>query len=251
MTQQLTFEGKPLIQLDSVASTNQYARELTANTRPEEGTAIMAREQTAGRGQAGNYWYSGSGRNLAVSYILYPSFLKASMQFYLNMAVSLAVRECAEDSCGQEVQIKWPNDIYAGRRKLAGILIENTVSGEYLGQSIAGVGLNVNETGFPDDLVNPVSLRQLAGKELVISKVEERLKFFLGKYYAQLQMQHLNFLERAYVESLYLYQQTATFYKGGQAFRGEIIGLTKEGRLIISSGGKELRFAFKEVEYAR
>ncbi len=248
--QQYTLEGKPLIQLDSVASTNQYAKELTANTRPEEGTAIMAREQTAGRGQTGNHWYSGKGRNLAVSYVLYPGFLRASMQFYLNMAVSLAVRECAEEACGQEVLIKWPNDIYAGRRKLAGILIENTISGEYLSQSIAGVGMNINETGFPGDLPNPVSLRQLAGKEFVIGRVEERLRFYLSKYYAQLQLQHLNFLERAYVENLYLFQQTASFYKGEQAFKGEITGITKDGRLIISSGGKELRFAFKEVTFA-
>lgn len=241
--------GQSVISLESVASTNQYAREWIANTRPEEGTVIIATHQTGGRGQAGNIWHAAPGLNLTASYILYPSFLRADRQFYLNMAVSLAVREACEVAGSCEITIKWPNDLYAGDYKLGGILIENTISGEMLGTSIVGIGINLNQMDFPEELPNPVSLKQWTGKEILPAVFLEQLSLSLGKYYRQLQLQHLHFLERAYQEALYLYQKTAEFKKNGVSIRGEIAGVARDGKLMLHSQGKELRFAFKEVVF--
>lgn len=244
------FMGKNLLELEATESTNTYAKELIANSEPIEGTAVVAYAQTLGRGQMGNNWQSEPGKNLTVSYILYPVFLTPDKQFYLNMAVSLAVKECCEVYLkGEEVEIKWPNDIYYRNRKLAGILIENTISGSQLSASVVGVGLNVNQTEFDPALPNPGSLKEETGKDLVVTEVMACLSSYLEKYYLQLRQLHFNFLDRAYTDALYRYQQTHEFKKGEQLFKGEINGVTKDGKLIIHSNGKELRFAFKEVEF--
>ena len=244
------FIGANHISLPSVDSTNSYAKNLIAENRPPEGTLVTAMEQSAGRGQAGSQWQAEPGLNLTASYILYPTFLSADKQFFLNMAVSLAVRELCEEITAHEIRIKWPNDIYHRNKKLAGILIENTISGSQISSSVIGIGLNVNQTGFDPDLPNPTSVKLITGHELPIGTVITKLSSYIEKYYLQLRALHFNFLDKGYMVHLYRYHQTASFSRpGGQTFRGEITGVTKEGKLIIESGGKELRFGMKEVEY--
>lgn len=242
--------GAVQISLERVDSTNTYAKGLLSSVpQPAEGSLVLAAEQTAGRGQAGSMWQSGPGQNFTGSYILYPSFLQADKQFFLNMAVSLAVRELCEELSGQEIRIKWPNDIYAGSKKLAGILIENTVAGGQITASVVGIGLNVNQTRFDKALPNPVSLQMLSGHNTELQYVIDLLNAYLEKYYLQLRQQHFNFLDKAYTVYLYRYNQTALYSRNGIRFKGEISGVTKEGKLIIDSQGKEYRFGFKEVEY--
>jgi BirA family biotin operon repressor/biotin-[acetyl-CoA-carboxylase] ligase len=108
---------------------------------------------------------------------------------------------------------------------------------------------DINQKDFDPSLPNPVSFAQIAGNTFDIPGLLDDLCSFLEKYYVQLRQLHFNFLDRAYTESLYRYQQTFEFRKGDTAFKGEINGVTKDGKLIIHSNGKELRFAFKEVEY--
>lgn len=243
------FTGQNLIELASVSSTNTYVKDLLANGKPIEGTVIMAYAQTEGRGQPGSSWLSEPGKNLTVSYIFYPVFLGAPMQFYLNMAVALAVKDCCEFLLNDEVKIKWPNDVYVGNCKIAGILLENTISSTNISSAIAGIGLNVNQTEFDTSLPNPTSLRLIKQKEFDLKETLHTLSAFLEKYYLQLRQQHFNFLEKAYTTSLYRYQQTHEFRKGDKIIRGEINGVSKEGKLIIHSSGREMRFGFKEVEY--
>jgi BirA family biotin operon repressor/biotin-[acetyl-CoA-carboxylase] ligase len=241
--------GQNLIQLDAVDSTNNYAKLLLSNAAPDEGTVIMANEQTAGRGQAGNTWYSQAGKNLTVSLILYPDFLDADKQFYLNMAMALAVKDFCESVLSDDVKIKWPNDIYYANNKLGGMLIENTINGGKIATSIIGIGLNVNQVEFDENLPNPISLAMVSTLNFNLQDLSARLCQHLQKYYQQLQQLHFNFLDKGYTDSLYRYQQTHEFKKGEQIFKGEINGVTKEGKLLIHSGGRELKFAFKEVEY--
>ena len=113
--------------------------------------------------------------NLTASYILYPGFLSADKQFFLNMAVSLAVRELCEEVTGHEIRIKWPNDIYHRNKKLAGILIENTISGSQISSSVIGIGLNVNQTSFDPDLPNPTSVKLITGHETPIDDIIPKL----------------------------------------------------------------------------
>jgi BirA family biotin operon repressor/biotin-[acetyl-CoA-carboxylase] ligase len=163
--------------------------------------------------------------------------------------VSLAVRELCEEITGHEIRIKWPNDIYHKNKKLGGILIENTISGTQISSSVVGIGLNVNQAHFDPELPNPTSVKLITGHDRPVEIVTNKLNSYLEKYYLQLRQQHYNFLDKAYTVNLYRCNQTATFSKGGQVFRGEITGVTKEGKLIIESGGKELKFGMKEVEY--
>ena len=243
------FIGTNHISLQSVDSTNTYAKNLLSEKKPPEGTLITAAEQTAGRGQAGSKWQTAPGLNLTASFILYPTFLSADKQFFLNMAVSLAVRDLCEEITGHEIRIKWPNDIYQRNKKLAGILIENTISGSNLSSSVIGIGLNINQTEFDPALPNPTSVKRITGQDHDVETVISKLNSYLEKYYLQLRQLHFNFLDKGYTVNLYRYNQTAVFRKSGQEFRGEITGVTKEGKLIIESNGRYYRFGLKEVEY--
>lgn len=248
MTETL-FTGKNFVELPKVDSTNNYARQLLSEGAVPDGTVVFAHTQTAGRGQQGNTWLSEAGKNLTLSFVFLPDFLEATQQFFLNMAVALAVKDFAECFVQEEVKIKWPNDIYVNDQKLAGILIENTISGTKISNSIIGIGLNVNQEIFSHELKNPTSLFLLTGMPHNLKSLAELLCSYMEKYYLQLRQLHFNFLDRAYTEALYRYQQTHEYKKGEQIFRGEINGVSKEGKLIIHSQGKEHRYSFKEIEY--
>jgi BirA family biotin operon repressor/biotin-[acetyl-CoA-carboxylase] ligase len=243
------FIGTNHIQLDSTDSTNNFAKELLSSKKPAEGTVISATEQSSGRGQMGNGWEAEPGKNLTISIILYPVFLPADKQFFLSMAVSLGVKDFCEEVLKEEVRIKWPNDIYAGNKKLAGILIENTINGSMLSSSVAGIGINVNQETFSSGLPNPVSLSQIAHRSFSLHELQLQLNNYIEKYYMQLRQGHYNFLDKAYTVALYRYQQTSEFTHKGKRLKGEITGVAKDGKLLIESGGKEHRFMFKEVEY--
>ena len=246
------FIGKNLIELDSVDSTNSFAKEMLSNSRPIEGTVITAKEQFAGRGQMGNKWNAEAGKNITLSLVLYPDQLDADKQFFLNMAIALAVKDFCEFVLGDEIKIKWPNDIYYHDRKIAGILIENSISGTKITSSVVGIGINVNQEEFDPALPNPASLIQIKKPSAPLYDLPVligELCAYLEKYYLQLRQQHYHFLDKGYTVALYRYQQTHEFKRGDTTFKGEINGVAKDGKLIIHSGGKELRFGFKEVEY--
>lgn len=129
------------------------------------GTVVVTPEQTAGRGQRGNGWESAPGQNLTFSVVLRPDRWPASRQFELSMAVSVGVaRALSAAMPGEQVRIKWPNDIYVGNGKMVGMLLENTLSGCNIDRCIAGIGINVNQRRFVSDAPNPVSMSMLTGQ---------------------------------------------------------------------------------------
>ena len=149
--------------IKSTDSTNTLLRQMIAGGNPPE--YIRTDYQTAGRGQTGNGWESQKGKNLLCSILLPP---KENL-FELNIAASVAVhrlikKELPDAKC-QSLTVKWPNDIYYGDKKLAGILIENAIIGSKTKYSIAGIGLNVNQTEFVSDAPNPVSMKQITGQD--------------------------------------------------------------------------------------
>ena len=133
-----------LEKIEDVTSTNDYLSQLCKNNETKEFYTVWAERQTAGRGQRGNSWESEPGKNLTFSIVLYPTVLKARQQFYLSMLVSTAV-VYALNNYTKGFSVKWPNDIYWNDKKIAGILIENELEGNYVMQSIVGIGLNVNQ----------------------------------------------------------------------------------------------------------
>lgn len=150
------------------------------------GDVLSARAQTAGRGQRGNSWESEPGRNLTFSLMLRPQHIAPKDAFVLSMAVSVGITEALRGVSGLPVVLKWPNDIYVGDRKLAGILIENSFAGPHIAWSIVGIGLNVNQTEFVSDAPNPVSLATLCGREYdldrLLQTVAEGILSSVGTY---------------------------------------------------------------------
>ncbi|MCF8459214.1 MAG: biotin--[acetyl-CoA-carboxylase] ligase [Flavobacteriales bacterium] len=185
MTKSL-FIGSTIVHLERVDSSNNYARTLVRDKMPIEGTVIVADEQTEGRGQRSNSWLTEPKKNLTCSYILKPVFLAAKDQFILSAAVALAVSDTVSELLPtNEVQIKWPNDVLVDGKKIAGILIENTLRGMNLENSIVGIGLNVNQVAFPSGL-NATSIQLISGQETELNAVLQLLNSYLEKYYLQL-----------------------------------------------------------------
>ncbi|MBR1427138.1 MAG: biotin--[Paludibacteraceae bacterium] len=177
-------------------STNTLMREQYLDR--EDLFSLYTFHQTAGRGQAGNSWESEAGKNLLFSTLLQSPAVAPAQQFRLNMAISLAVT----DILPTEVCIKWPNDIYAGDRKLCGILIETLLSGATIRHAIAGVGLNVNQTEWKSDAPNPISLKQLTGKDYDLHLLMGQAQEAIASRMVMLR-EEPNELRREYMARLY------------------------------------------------
>lgn len=242
------FLGKVLISLEIVESTNDYARNLLAKTKPLEGTAIIAHNQTRGRGQIGNIWLSEPGKNLTCSIVLYPNFISAAKQFGLTQAIALGIMDALEVLLGKPIAIKWPNDIYCGDKKVAGILVENTISGQNLSDSVVGIGLNVNQTDF-NGLPNATSLSVLAGTPLDMEQVRNTLFAHLEKRYLQLRQGHLEQLNHDYVQHLYRLNQWHEFKTPSGMRQGRILGINGFGQLQLETTDGVAFYNNKEVEY--
>ena len=168
--------------LEETTSTNDEAR----NPRYGHGDAICAERQSAGRGQRGHTWSSEEGCNLMFSLVWEPCFLPVSEQFLLSEAVALALTDLF-GGYGIDARIKWTNDIYAGDRKLVGILIEHNLTGDRLSRTIVGIGVNVNQTRFDPSLPNPSSMHLETGCEYDRQEVLHRLGDCLAARYEQLE----------------------------------------------------------------
>lgn len=180
------FIGKVVHAFEALASTNSYAQELLAKSKPTEGTVISAATQTAGRGQIGSKWESPQGESLSLSVILYPHFLLARKQFVLNMATALALRDTLSAYAKSEVSVKWPNDVYLGPRKVAGILIQNQLAGQQVQHSIIGTGVNINQPAFPSELPFATSLYLDTGVSYDLDEVAASYLLALEQRYLQL-----------------------------------------------------------------
>lgn len=151
-----------IIWLETAESTNKTLRESIPAS--DNLSVIAAREQTAGRGQGTHTWFSSPGKNLTFSMLYKPERLNVDEMIVITCATTLGIRDYLLEK-GIEARIKWPNDIWVGDKKICGILIENILDGSFIRDSIIGIGFNLNEDKWPEDLPNPVSLRNLTGKE--------------------------------------------------------------------------------------
>lgn len=206
-----------------------------------------ARFQSAGKGQKGNVWSSREGENLTFSIYLVHKEILARDQFGISQAISLGVCEYLRQK-GVTASIKWPNDIYVGDRKICGILIQNTVKGAALQDSIVGIGLNINQTDFPEWIPNPTSLKMVTGAHYTPEDELEPLLECIFDEYDNLG----DDTARRNMDLLYLkgirhqYTDTST----GKRFWGVITSVVKDGRLEIKTADGYFRyFAFKEVAY--
>ena len=227
-----------LIHIEETDSTNRWLK------AHGEGTMVVVADyQTAGKGCGTNSWESERGKNLTFSMLIHPTDIPASQQFRITEVVSVALCEVLEQYIG-DVSIKWPNDIYMGDKKICGVLIENRLQGNVIVDSIIGIGLNVNQTEFVSDAPNPVSLRQLLGREI---DREALLHDFLET------LETVSSSETTYSvyrNKLFRMGKQAVFSDETGRFEGTIQDVETDGRLLIKDlSGQARRYAFKEVQF--
>ena len=240
-----------IIELKTTFSTNSFAKELLVREKVPEGTVIYAFEQNAGRGMGNNLWESEAGKNLTISLILRPDFLATNMQFMISKVVSLAIIDYLDSlNIIQQVSIKWPNDIYADLKKIAGILIEHDISGSTIEHSIIGIGLNANQERFFSDAPNPVSLKNFTNKDTDIRSVLNSVLHFISLRYRQLKEKEYDSLNSDYLKMLLFYNTSHQYISNRNTFTGVITNVDQFGRLQINTDEGALRsFEMKEVTF--
>jgi BirA family biotin operon repressor/biotin-[acetyl-CoA-carboxylase] ligase len=241
--------GSAIRHYEKVSSTNDLASVMLRSEKPAEGTVITASFQEAGRGQQGNSWDSVPDKNLLMSVILYPVMVRPEEQFVISQMVSLAVHDLVRAET-PEVKIKWPNDIYVRDDKIAGILIEHSIMGYTISSSVAGIGLNVNQTEFGSTLANPVSLAQVTGRIHDLSTVTGEILRLLDMRYAMVISGMTDELAAAYHNSLYRCGEWHRYADRNGEFRGMIEGVGPGGLLMVRrEKGPVMGYAFKEIDY--
>ncbi len=247
--------GTPFIELQSVDSTNNYAlRQIHANLA-QAGACYFAHEQTAGKGQRGKSWATEKGSNITLSIVLKPTSLQAFQQFLLSACVAVATHNFLDKYADKAIKIKWPNDLYWKDKKLGGILIENILRSHGAGRvswdwAIIGIGININQTEFPADLKNPVSLKQITGKEFDPVQLAKELCQSIDHYYKHLTKKGTNSYLDSYNHVLYKKNKAVKLKKGNRIFKTTIKGVSQTGQLITQHVIEE-RFDFGEVEWVQ
>ena len=241
----LPFQTNHVHYLPSCHSTNEVARDLL-QSEAMEGTVVITDNQFAGKGQAGNKWRSFPGQNLTFSLILRPTFLMPKEQFLITVILSLAIKEALEEILPGEIKIKWPNDIFFNNEKIAGLLIENVLRGNSYDSCIAGIGLNVNQTEFSDD-IKATSIKLATNQELELNLMLNSLMKSISAFYLKLRGDRKSIQER-YHHSMLGLGELRKFEVAGDDFDGIIQGTDDFGRLLVKKGNEVLVFQHKQVQ---
>jgi BirA family biotin operon repressor/biotin-[acetyl-CoA-carboxylase] ligase len=273
--------GGHLTILESVDSTNNYAMARVRTGLAKHGDGFFAMAQVKGKGQRGKTWITERGTNIIITLVMQPHGLQLQQQFQLSIAAALAAYDFFAHYAGDETTIKWPNDIYWRDRKAGGILIENVVvslessdvNREARGENvdagaasrteevlatddsrlttswqwaIIGMGININQTFFPSDIRNAVSLKQITGKDQDVIELAKELCGHVQNRFEQL-LAGKNLLQQ-YNDHLFKKGQTVTFKKGSRVFQGVVKEVNNLGELIVITALEE-HFSFGEIEW--
>ncbi len=215
----------------------------------EEGTVVWSDFQLAGKGQRGNGWESENQKNLLFSIVFYPETISAEKQFILSQIVSLAVADCLKNYV-ENISIKWPNDIYWKEKKICGILLENTIIEDRIGQSVAGIGININQEKFWSNAPNPVSLKQITREEYNIENILREVIYNIRNYYQLIKDGNVQFIVNRYKESLFRKEGYHLYNDGKSQFLAQIDDIEPSGLLVLRTKENKIkRFAFKEIKY--
>ena len=238
-----------IIKLDATPSTNDFLKALLTNQYVENFTVVTAENQTSGRGQMGAKWEVESGKNLTFSVLIKDVLTEITSIFHLNVLVAVSITEALQHHNITNLAIKWPNDILAENKKIAGVLIENSLKSNGEIYSIVGIGLNVNQKNF-NDLPKATSLSCVVNhdlnKDAVLVSVIQNLK----RNVALLQIGEYDKFWQAYNQKLFKkgipmpFEDTA-----GIRFMGIIQGVTSNGRLEVMLEDDSLKtFDIKEIQ---
>ncbi len=274
--------GLPFVELLSVKSTNNYALTQLHAGLTQHGTAFFAHEQTAGKGQREKMWTAAKGSSIIISVVINPQPLRLTQQFQLSACIALSVCEFFSQYTGDATTIKWPNDLYWNDRKAGGILIENIIGSRkydpksYQDRSqkyednpafeignpqaandrpsskwlwaVAGIGVNINQTIFPEELVNAVSLKQITGKNYNPVKLAQELCLFMDKNFKKLITKGFEDIYTVYISHLYKKNEAVKLKKDNRVFEAVIKSVSLAGELIVQHAIEE-KFGFGEIEW--
>ena len=234
------------IKLETINSTNDYALSLKDSLVFKEGLVVTASYQSGGNGQRGKAWESNANENLLLSVVIEPK-LKLDVQFLISIVVALSVCDLLK-SLGIEAEIKWPNDILVAKQKIAGILIQNKVQGNYITHSVIGLGFNVNQLVFKDYSLKATSLRLQQNKEYEVLEIQEQFLSFLSERLKRLKVGENQ--ENECLNSLFLKDKPAAFGSGNKQFMGIIKGVSESGKLLIKLEDDSIvAFESQQVKY--
>lgn len=249
-----------------IAETNSTNTLMRSYLDEEDLFGIRTDFQTAGRGQMGNTWEAERGKNLLCS-ILWKRPMVPQKQFQLSQLLALAVVGAIEKTMGEysdgwepdRLTIKWPNDIYYGDKKLAGLLVENILQGDCIQRSILGVGLNVNQERFVSSAPNPVSLKQIGGKEYnvetVYAKILDEIVLLRELDEHQLRQRYMVRLYRRNGWWEYAEREVSVLPSHIQqhtedCFWAELVDVTHEGCLQLRTKNNEIKtYHFKQIQF--
>jgi BirA family biotin operon repressor/biotin-[acetyl-CoA-carboxylase] ligase len=266
--------GMPFIELQSVDSTNNYALARLHEARLpdrqdliQHGQAFFAHEQVAGKGQRGRRWVAEKDANIILSVVLNPYPLQLSQQFQFSAAVALAVHDFFSKYAGEDTTIKWPNDLYWQDRKAGGILIESVISSsapvkkEGLSENemqktatgqwqwaVVGIGININQAVFSEELKNPVSLKQITGKEYNVVALAKELCKCVYRRFNELTEKGFNSIYSNYMAQLYKNGKLVKLKKDNRVFEAVIKKVSPTGQLIVQHSIEEA-FSFGDIEW--
>ncbi|OSZ79513.1 biotin--[acetyl-CoA-carboxylase] ligase [Chitinophagaceae bacterium IBVUCB1] len=225
-----TASDAPIIELDTIDSTNNYAMRLIDADTAQAGLTITAREQTDGKGQRGRVWQDSPGESLLMSIVAVPLH-GLDRQFLFNVAATLGIAEVLQKLCENcDIRIKWPNDIIVNDKKAGGVLIENVIRGSHWAYSIIGLGLNVWQEAMPAGLPYATSLRMASGKGYDLKMLVDMLRTQI--------LQHIYYADdttmmQQYNQYLYRKGQVQRFEEDGQEWEAMINGVTADGQLVV------------------
>ncbi len=277
--------GGELTILESVDSTNNYAMAMVRSGLAKHGDGFFAMAQVSGKGQRGKTWVTERGTNIIITLAMQPGGLQMHQQFQLSAAVALGVYDFFSHYAGEETYIKWPNDIYWRDRKAGGILIENVIVSRQASDegekskvpaqdisiennfgpgmegftlqasrltpspwqwAIIGMGININQTSFPEHIRNAVSLKQITGKEWEVVALAKELCVYVQNRYEQLLTGKDLLMD--YNSHLFKKGQTVKFKKDSRVFDAVVKEVNNAGELVLITAMEE-HFNFGEIEW--
>lgn len=236
--------GRQLFKLEEVDSTNNFATNLINGNLADNGSVVVADFQTLGKGQRGNSWESQRGMNLTASIIFFPDNMALEDAIMVNWNTSLCIVQLLQQK-GLEATIKWPNDIFIGNAKIAGILIETITQGHHVKSMVIGIGLNINQEEF--EVSSATSLKKELGQNFNVKEILLQLSDLMTQ---QFEIHHSkSYIKSAYEKSLYRRSIPTWFHINGVDCEGVVLGVSEEGKLNIAINDKVLSLEHRQFQW--
>ena len=238
--------GHPVIYLDQVASTNDYAKQKLADNDITSQTIVFAKSQTMGKGRRGNYWYSEAGKDLVFSFVMPGLSMPVENKFWLTKFASISIIETLKKyKPNGSLSIKWPNDIFIDDQKIAGILIENSIQSNLVESSVLGIGINLNQE---KNVENGISLSQRTLHAIPIFEILEEIIQKMNRLFKKSFEQSDRELSLGYKSNLYGIGREIEFGFQESRQKGIFQEVTDAGDILIMQGGISKYFSPSQVD---